>query len=283
MTTFGYEFEVHRHGLAVLSVLDAMRAVPDSSLHAYHCGCSECSHTNYGPSGEWLFSAQEDCTVSAEFPSKVLTWGTEQAERAFLTMERAAVIAGADLSQHSGMHVHVAKPAEGPPLVDGGLDARTRATWRVLRMFIRYQDELVDIASGWREQVRAYNHPLSVNRHHDDFWTLDLDGPAPEWWDSRARNYYYADPERLTNNGGFLTTARHPYTWEFRLWNASKAAWRQRLCVALSVAMTEAAASGVDVTEHDPRPVEEVLAPWLDDATWAGIIRQKYGKGGLAA
>lgn len=89
-----------------------------------------------------------------------------------------------------------------------------------------------------------------------------------------------ADGSRLAS-GSWLDIHRHSHTYEFRLWNATKAAWRIRLVAGLSVAMVNAAESGVDVTEHDTRSLEHVLAPWLDDEMWSGIIRQRFSKGGI--
>lgn len=275
--TFGYEYEVAGFGLSVLDELVGLGVVSSEYLHDYHCSCQDCRHDNYGPRAEWLFTAQQDCTVSAEFPSKVLTWGTDQAETAFLSMERAAVRAGAELDGDSGMHVHVGKPEKERVLRDdeGDGDAlnfttRQATTWRLARIFARYQGELADIAAGGRENVRSYNTRMSVNSH--DFWTRDLNG-APGPGGARVKDF----------QGTWLNLRQASPTYEFRLWNAAKAAWRQRLCVAFSVAMVEAAMAGVDVTEHDPRPVEEVLAPWFDNQTWAGILRQRFSKGGAEA
>lgn len=275
--TFGFEYEVAENGRAVLDELVKVDAVSSSYLHEYHCRCSECEYDNYGPRGKWLFTAQQDCTVSAEFPSKVLTWGTDTAETAFLTMQRAAVRAGAVLDGDSGMHVHVAKPPTESVIRlddgDGGqqyLTTRQKCSWRLARLFLRYQHELRDIASGGRDEVRGYNTPMYLSDYSGTvFWSYDLDAENP----------------MVTNghrdiSGSYLSFG-HKATFEFRLWNASKSAWRMRLCVAMSVAMVEAAMAGVDVTENDPRPVEQVLAPWLDDTTWAGILRQRFLQGGV--
>ncbi len=283
--TFGYEFEVHGNGAAVLDLLFSQGAVPDNSLHEYHCGdngCDDCDHENYGPRGQWLFSAQRDETVSAGFPSKVLTWGTEQAERAFLTMEHAAVLAGADLSGNSGMHVHVVKPErEGndpeyvwndDPYADRPFTTREQVTWRMLRIFVRYQDDLELVAHAGRSGMRRYpNSRVSV---HDPelFWGQDLDD-APSV--NRHGRYVHAAPAE----GSWLEINRHPNTYEFRLWNAAKAAWRQRLAVGLSVAMVEAAMAGEDVTEDDPRSLAEVLHPYTDDETIDNLLRQFAVKG----
>ena len=279
-TTFGYEFEVYRNGDRVLDTLYNLGVVPENALHGYHCGCEECRHTNYGPNDEWLFSAQEDCTVSAEFPSKVLEWGSDRAESAFRAMERASVSAGAVLTGASGMHVHVAKPVQDEDVLGDKFTHQEQTTWRLMRMFVRYQDELRDIAMGHRDEVRRYNQEMSV-RDPATFWNLDLNGsanitrPRNAWYGNRAHPMWYAD-------GSWLDTERHGPTYEFRLWNASKAAWRQRLCVGVSVAMTQAAADGVVVNDRTRKPIERTLSPYLDDETYAGILRQRYSKGGMA-
>lgn len=281
MTTFGFEFEVAENGLAVLHQLHRVGAVPNDYLCPYHgCGDYCCEHDDI----DHLFSAQEDCTVSAEFPSKVLEWGTPRAESAFTTMERANVLAGSYLGGDSGMHVHVEQLGAGGRYNADILSERERNNWRLNRIFLRYQDQLTDIASGWRQGIRGYNSPMSLGRYgnggeaaRDLFWNAPLTGELPTYTTSRGERTVRSATELV--GGSYLSERSH--TNEFRLWNASKAAWRMRLCVAFSVAMTEAAAAGVLVTEHDPRPVEDVLAPWLDDETWTGILRQRYAQGGL--
>lgn len=280
--TFGYEYEVAGNGRAVLDVLYNACHVSMSYLHEYHCRCDECEPDNYGPRGEWYWSAQEDCTVSAEFVSKILTWGTPTAERAFQIMERAAVTAGADLSGDSGMHVHVGKPpteavlrdddGEGRPLA---FTTRQRTTWELVRLFVRYQDDLRDIAAGFRGEVRGYNHPLRVRDQR--FWSTDLSGPP-----DAASPHGQAATNALRHVDGSWFSNSHGATYEFRLWNTSKAAWRQRLAVAYSVAMTQAAYYGAGVTENDSRPLEDVIGPYLDAESWAGLIRQRFGKGGIS-
>jgi len=282
--TVGYEYEIADGGDTVAEILHRMGATGDAHLHPYHCSCSAaCKHDD----PRYLFSPQQDPTVSAEFPSKILEWGSERCESAFETMERAVVIAGAGLGGDSGMHVHVAKPfgVRSAPRDDDGTPLFTRrgaTTWRLLRLFTRYQSELAEIAAGPEGQVRGYNEPMEVPAEASDlFWNADLTGRCPTYqsqWERTGR------PNRDGANlvcGSWLTPTRHDKTYEFRLWNAGKAAWRQRLAVGLSVAMTCAAADGVLVTEHDTRCIEDVIGPYMDDATWAGVVRQRFIKGGL--
>ncbi len=267
--TVGFEFEVARNGLAVLAELDSRGVVPEPRLHYYHCACDDCDHQNYGPDDSWLFSPQEDCTVSAEFVSKVLEWNSPRMDRAMQVMQICAARAGAQLSGHSGMHCHVNKPVDRRE--DGKRSTVQATTFRLLRMFVRYNDDLAEYAAAGRESVRDYNRPVAVRASR--FWTTDIDAD------------YDADSDYGSGDGTGMAGGSwfHPraYTYEFRLWNATKLAWRMRLAVGLSVAMVNAAEAGVDVSEHDERPFEEVLAPWLDDEMWSAILRHRYSKGGI--
>jgi hypothetical protein len=128
----------------------------------------------------------------------------------------------------------------------------------VYRLFLRYQQELAELAATRWDEVRAYNSPVG-----ESYW------PDGDYIASR------------TSKGHWLNDARH--TFEFRLWNATRVEWRMRLAVSVSVAVVDAAADGVDVTKNDPRTLEEVLAPYLDDDAWAGILRQRFHRGGIAA
>lgn len=289
--TVGTEFEIAGNGTAVLDILYNRGLVGDNCLHPYHCGqhdeCTACGHTNYGPDGEWLWSPQEDPTVSAEFPSKVLAYGSDRMYRAFDEMERACAISGAHLGHSSGMHVHVVKvdkvaaanhvtglwPHRDEQYDDGRtlLSNQRKTEWRLVRMFVRYQDDLRLLAAGARDSVRSYNEPLIV-RQRDVFWGTDIDNPIPHGG--------YVSPNQAFA-GRWLNTWGHDATYEFRLWNATASAWRQHLAVGTSVAMVLAAADGVDVTRDDERQFIDVVGPYMDADTVASYIRQTYHKGGV--
>jgi len=304
--TFGYEFEIARNGRDVARVLHDLGATGQPELHYYHCRCETCDYSRE----DLLFAAQEDCTVSAEFPSMVLTWGSERAERAFKVMEEAAIAGGADLTGNSGMHVHVCKPRKRKVLWSGEdaaehviedgegsgrgtrrLTKRQRTNWYLSRLFARYQDDLLEIAAGARASVRGYNTPNRVKPNHADlFWNFDLesrfDNSSPVMQRASGGYSYYGRTRYLTDvgwmfNGSYLDLHRHDHTYEFRLWNATKAAWRQRLAVGLSVAMVKAAWAGENVTQRDDRCLEAVIGPFMDDLTWAGLLRQRFFKGGI--
>jgi hypothetical protein len=108
--------------------------------------------------------------------------------------------------------------------------------------------------------VRGYNNP-------------------PGAW---GRTHDWSRHDISPDTGSWLT--EKPATNEFRLWNATRVGWRINLAIGLSVAMTRAAIAGADtIGPADTRPIETVIAPFLDNRTWAGILRQRFHKGGIAA
>lgn len=259
MTNFGFEVEVRSNGEAMREFMYAKGLVLSTSLHGYHCGCADCRYDN--PEG--LFAAQRDCTVDAEFVSRILEHGSRRANRAIHGIAGAMQATGAAVHGSTGCHVHVAKD---------GLDAA--GTARLFRLFNRYHRELDEIASGGQSRTRGYNPPPvgGILPARDALWTATelresygmYRAPGGDW------------------SGSWMSDRGHG-TWEFRLWNATRMAWRMKTYVGLSVAMVEGAIDGADTTHDDPRPVEAVLRDYLSNDAWAGIIRQRYSKGGLAA
>lgn len=123
--------------------------------------------------------------------------------------------------------------------------------------------QTIALAQAEWDRLYAAPEPASTLTPAQRFWTDDSfvvgDSPKGTWL-----NTYGA------GNGD--------KTMEFRLWNATRVEWRMRLSVGVSVAMVDAAKAGVNVTENDPRTLEEVLDPFLSDDTWASIIRQRSFK-----
>lgn len=236
----GFEYEVHGNGGQVAIELGQLGAIPSPPrLHDYHCSCNTCDYRN----NDYLFAAQHDCSVSAEFVSKVLEFGTGRMDSAIKTITTASMKANADLTHDSGMHVHVSQ---------AGLDFH--GNQRLCRLFARYSRTLAHLAAGPREQVRAYN------------------GPRPVW--SGGGN--------LNGCGSWLSNhSDSTDTWEFRLWNATKMPWRIHLALGISVAMVNAAVDGVEVRPPGPkgRRFSTLLAPYWDSKTETAYWRQLEFRG----
>lgn len=259
---FGLELEVSRGANRTLEALRNEGATKHTSFHRYHCSCDECEPFD----STTLFHAQQDCTADGEFISKVLTYGSKRADRAFQSLQNALVEGGASVSGEVGMHVHVRRPQ----------DRRQTATdIRLARLFTRYADDLDQFAAASFSEVRGYN---SKNRATRDLMTVK------PWRYQRAARldgfYGYRSNgtvdcraiDRLTN-GSWLSYGDTGETYEFRLWNATTSAWRMALHVGLSVGMTRAAMYGNDNLDLTVS-FRECLSPWLDDKTQASIDRQ---------
>lgn len=246
MVTFGFELEVSDGANNTLAYLREFGLTQHTRLHAYHCNCSQCEPTDEG----WLFKAQQDCTADGEFISRILDFGSPDADRAIDGLSRALLLAGAKTDGNVGNHVHVSHQ---------GMDAPAKN--RLNRLFARYETELFEIAAASHEAMRTYNGRQEVPTFNDEFWTAPRSG-------------------RNRNQQGHRITWKDP-TVEFRLWDSTKAAWRIRTHVGLSVAMVEAAKAGVETSRNDPRVLEDVIGDYLDSATWAGILKQRFSKGGV--
>lgn len=267
--TFGWETEVAAGAADVLSNL-AAEGLATGEMHHYHCKCADCDHRS-----RWLFRGQEDCTADGEIISSVLSFGNPDYERAVTGLARALVKARAVPSMGVGNHVHV-----------GRQDMTPADNVRLVRLFVHYQDELAELANGKFPEVRDYNAPLKVR---------SITGAAFYWHESglTEEEFWHGDPDEVWGStpatafsdrlsvSGWLADKDH--TWEFRLWNATRAEWRIRGYVALSVAMVAAAMDGVNVTPNERRPLHEVLAPYLHPDGWAFLLAQRYTHGGIAA
>lgn len=248
MTTFGFELEVSAGAHNALAHLRDLGLTQHTHYHAYHCGCTECRPSESGP----LFKAQEDCTADGEIITRILQYGSADADRAMVGLSRALLLSGARTSGRVGNHVHVGR--EG--MTQG-------AQRRLMRLFARYERELSEIAAGPHDAMRNYNGNISVD---------------PSLWDVEAG---------VGNRGSRYIMGGHTIAWkehtvEFRLWNSTASAWRLRTHVGLSVAMVHAANSRlVDCTRNDPRCLEDVIGDFIDSPTWAGVLRQRFSKGGV--
>lgn len=247
--TFGFELEVSDGADNTLAHLLDFGLTQHTRYHAYHCDCSQCAVTTEG----WLFKAQQDCTADGELITRVLEYGSPDADRTIAGISRALLMAGARTDGDVGNHVHVSH---------AGMDVLAKV--RLARLFARYEPELEEIAAAGHARKRTYNGSRPTYR--PELWTARRD-------DASAASYQYMDGSNLE------------WKWptvEFRLWNSTRAAWRIRTHVGLSVAMVLAATDGVECEQHDPRCLEDTIGDYIDAPTWAGILRQRFSKGGAA-
>lgn len=147
---FGFECELESGANAVIAELANRGLARTTSLHGYHCGCSDCAHNDVESDGGPLFRGQRDCTVDGEIITSILTHGTENTDRAFSNLADVLARTRAGIGDDAGFHVHVDKR-----------DMDDLDKLRLYRLFMRYQTtDLAELASASLDGVRDYNHPI---------------------------------------------------------------------------------------------------------------------------
>lgn len=254
---FGFECELASGAVDALNILADKGLARDRRLHSYHCHCEQCDYNS-----RWAIRGQQDCTADGELITKILTYDSDEANNTIAELANALQVARAGTGTGVGFHVHVGREDMDQP-----------ARLRLYRMFLRYQTDLDELASTSFSRVRDYNTPLSLGRWHNDDNHMGMPD-HPVWANDETEASDHVA-------GGWLVQKRN--TFEFRLWNSTRAEWRMHLAVGVSVAMVNAAVAGVSVNLDTKTPLEFVLGDFLDDKAWSGIIRQRYSKGGIAA
>lgn len=296
---FGFECEVQRGVRDVLQFLSDKALIVGTRLHSYHCTCPDCQAT---PERSNPLHAQEDCTVEGEIISKPLHYGSDEADRTIAGLAEALSVGRGQPGTGAGFHVHVSHE---------DMDETQRVL--LYRIFLRYQTDLAELASGQWGKVRDYNSPLRAERmvarngrrdptycvnppgrsrsreawraagcsaptyDYGEMWYCSGHEPPPP---AEPLDFWTSDPVVLGQHLNWphkeSWLARRERTFEFRLWNSTRAEWRMRLAVGVSVAMVEAAKAETNVTAEDPRSLVEVLTPFMDAATLAGVLRQSF-------
>lgn len=255
---FGFELECRSNADEVLSYLHDIGAAATPDFHSYHCRCGSCNYANE----EFLFFGQDDCTVDGEIISTILEYGSERHRKAVSAISSAMVKCGANTWGNTGLHVHVDRSG-----------FTTRRQRRILhRLVYRYAPDLCEIAAGSQETVRGYNDPPES--------ALNAPFGSADWYGGYSR-FDAWDSTQIPHCGSWLSEKSN--TYEFRMWNATRAEWRINLAIGLSVAMVRAALERQDTGTgaNDPRPLEAILRPYLDAETWDGLLRQRFLKGGM--
>jgi hypothetical protein len=250
---FGFECEVAGGASQVVALLHEKGLTADNRLHHYHCSCPTCrpDRTHYNIHG------QQDCTADGEFITRILTYGTPEAEQTIDGLADALFMARATVGTGQGFHVHVDKR-----------DLSHAARGRLWRLFVKYQQDLGRFANGQFSDVRTYNGPL---RYFRQFTTLSED----QFWSQRnlTRVGRACGHSADLYTRSFWLNDDNANTYEFRLWNSTRVAWRMHLAVGISVALVQAAKDGVKVNPDDERTLLDVCAPYLTDDTLSSAIR----------
>ncbi len=208
--TFGIEPEFQTNAGMVNARLHMNGYASHEEMHAYHCRCSGCDAMRETPA----WTCQRDSSVNGEFISRVF-YGLSDGGEALEALEEAAVACDAEPALNAGCHVHVERPL-----------FRAEA----FRLFVALEPTLEIISAGAFGRQRNANYSLRAEYIGDGviarFWN-NLDT-----WDELLTEH--RDADRHSNLNVNTSTGA---TWEYRLWNSTRVAWRMRLYVMASIAL----------------------------------------------
>lgn len=232
-TTFGCEAEYEVNASNVIARLHEMGVAKYPTLHDYHCSCDGCEFRN-----GWAFRGQTDSSCSGEIITDVLGMpgsdgGAYDHVEVFGALSEAAVDVDAEPGLRSAFHVHVG-------LYDLSHEDRYRALWQ----FIRWEPVLQEIA-GARWSCQRPNMNTTVR----DCTRYAFENSTGQSYSTRIIRDF--DPEETTMSrllDAQMESDRHSNlnvsmnrtpTWEFRLWNSTRSAWRMEMFAGLSVALID--------------------------------------------
>lgn len=229
-TTFGFEaeFDVNAAGVIARLYEDGLAGMP--TLHGYHCDCEQCAFSN-----GMAFRGQTDSSCSGEIISDVMGGcdSDYNAQDMIRALSRTAIDVDAEPGLTSAFHVHV-----------GISHLSFQSMADILWQFTRWETVLMRIAGGrWPNQRQNMNNMVQEciePQFHCETgkrFTTEVLGsytPSQTLLESLLRAQQCADRHSNLNVSG-----RRTPTWEFRLWNATRSAWRMEMFCGLSVALTD--------------------------------------------
>lgn len=283
MTTFGFEAEFHGNVDPLIAKLHDKGLAGSPQMHGYHCSCESCAWDS-----RYVFRAQTDSSCGGEVISTVFDFedDMDEAIEAMHALQEAAVEVDAEPSLLCGFHVHVSKPRSAAARYDAFL---AYLAWEnVLGSFV---------AVGRFPGVREFNYQLgpSVLPHVDISTFEDEYGEvAPprlmleplrllESGDStfvrEVKKAWYCYAFNLDRHSWLSLNTSTEETWEFRLYNATRSAWRMEMYVRLSVLMVNReAVKDLLTTEPNAENLLAVAAKHDSDLT-ALLERQQATEG----
>jgi hypothetical protein len=239
LTTYGFEAEFGTGADEVARLLHAGDWTGDPYIHQYHCDCSYCE---FG--GDYTFRVQRDSTCSGEVISDVfMSDGADTGPHAMRALETAAIEADAEPGFTAGFHVHV------------GMNGTTRAhKARALWNFMRWERELLTLAAGRFDRVRdgmnraAFNPRFFAHVRTDTPFYGSPSRVSLDWFAENLGTDTFADLQtevlethKASDRHSNLNIGTRHSTWEFRLWNSTRSAWRMEMFCRTSVALTSPA------------------------------------------
>jgi hypothetical protein len=255
---FGVEMEFESDIDPLIGVLLNDEMLPSRGKHDYHCGCEHCQfETGYD------IKAQRDSSCGGEIITRPYTFGEWQAFKELTDhIQMRAAQVGIEPGPEAGVHVHVTPPS--------GVTAKGKA----FSAFYLWQRELEQLAAGRERNIREFNTPVGPMPDDGEFryggatfslWmnqqSVTVDSlPEHLKINNDIRKSFYSFHHEYADRHSYLNTRTGHNTWEYRLWNSSRAAWRLRGYVAWSVALA------------DPNVADEMLSTSPDLRTLGSIF-----------
>lgn len=229
MTTFGFEMEVATNAEALAEALHARSLLPNSTLHGYHCSCLHCDFD----STTFPLRAQTDSSCGGEFISQVFDADRMALARRIMDhLQEAAVEADAEPGYNAGFHVHV-----GWPRSRRNAESLGDLIWQ----FVEWEPVLSEIAAGRfravRDEMNLRLAPMYAEELFDRYsYTTAVDARRNNF-DLNAGWLWYM--HNATDRHSNLNVATRFNTFEFRIWNSTRSAWRMELWCRLSIAFMD--------------------------------------------
>lgn len=208
-------------------------------------------------------------------------WDT--ATEAMLGLQEAAVEVDAEPGMNAGLHVHVKQPR--------GNRNKVRAYFA----FAAWEPALIDLALGRFDTMRSMNRTVrnDLAGHLLNAGTV----PSGRGWRDRANDaidaivsrlhtgddwedvHYYFSLHHSADRHSNLSVNTRFQTWEFRLWNSTRSAWRMEMACRLAVAWADTGFIEALLAHDGERTVDDLLnviaAEWQGDDRLAALVNRQ--------
>lgn len=242
--------EVCANAEPLAEALFARRLLGDSLLHGYHCSCPTCDFDE----SRFPLRAQRDSSCAGEFISSVFDTDEDmdRAREVMRALQDCAIEVDAEPGYTAGFHVHVSWPR--PPMRNRRYEyPQLTALGQHIWQFMEWELVLCEIAAG-----RFLAHRDSMNTRVCDHWMRYLERNQG-WYEPSIvamRRRFSTDDGLIDDSLGRFIGNLHTYhrdvdrhsnlnvrtryeTFEYRVWNSTRSAWRMELWCLLSLAFMD--------------------------------------------
>lgn len=283
--SFGFEAEFSERAPELVRALRSSSPgmIAYDELHSYHCDCGDCE--------DFTLKAQRDSSCSGEIISGIF-YDIDEARPAFEAIQDAAFAADAEPGWSAGFHVHVGRSTNFDHLAVAFFE------------FMRWESTLSGFSAGRFGENRGNNNVVVHNLHRylmgmsghglpwvpepreiydpsRDRYVVNPDfreatmrftiGSAIEWLHENPQQNVFEtllmNAEGMDRHANLAVRTRHN-TWEFRLFNSTRTAWRMELWCQIARAFMVpefiSALQAIDVPTMEELPA--VLSVYDDTA-----------------